>query len=339
MAARQQAGKRKLDGVGFSNDDLVELASERFEFGMHDAGSLDRFALPRRVGCVLETSNLFHAPDGTAFGRKTWSATGTTRAVLTAFHGLSGEADDFLPLARYLNPLGIAVHAPEMRGQGKDPLPSRRGGLTSMAPVLADIEAFSKETAAAFPGVPLFEYGESMGAMLLVHRHSKTPHPIPHVRGLILASPVIALKFTPNQWQRMVFTSCTTCLPWVRIMPEKFSSGDPMERIMTRDTDRQSYIESAPHRLNRVSLGFIGALTRAVQSSSGLAPDLTKPALALAGGHDSFVRPEQVREFAKAAPDVEFTEYPDSYHLLLHDHDREAVLARIADWLETKIAG
>ena len=73
------------------------------------------------------------APDGEAFPYSVWGANLKTgllpRAIVVAVHGLSGAALDFEPLGAHISPHGVLTFALELRGQGSDPDPKRRGDL------------------------------------------------------------------------------------------------------------------------------------------------------------------------------------------------------------------
>jgi alpha-beta hydrolase superfamily lysophospholipase len=86
---------------------------------------------------------------------------------MIAVHGLSGAALDYEPLGSHLARDGIATYALELRGQGNDPVPQRRGDLERIEDWYADLRAFFVLVRGQHPGVPAYDYGESMGAALL----------------------------------------------------------------------------------------------------------------------------------------------------------------------------
>ena len=59
------------------------------------------------------------------------------------------------------------------------------------------------------------------------------------------------------------------------------------------------------------------------------------PCLVLAAGKDVFLRPEQVRAWFDqlAASDKTFRLYPEAYHLLWNDWDKDLVMADIVSWM------
>ena len=117
------------------------------------------------------TQHEWKAPDGETFSYSFWAADlppdQRPRAVVVAVHGLSGAALDYEPLARHLAKHGVVTFALELRGQGNDPVPARRGDLARIEDWFADLSAFFSLVRSRHPGAQIYYYGESMGAALL----------------------------------------------------------------------------------------------------------------------------------------------------------------------------
>lgn len=73
------------------------------------------------------------------------------RAVVVAVHGLSGAALDYEPLGSHLAQHGVVTIALELRGQGNDPRPERRGDLAQIADWFSDLSAFFSLVRARYP--------------------------------------------------------------------------------------------------------------------------------------------------------------------------------------------
>ena len=279
----------------------------------------------------------FTASDGSVFSYSLWE-TGEPRAVMFAVHGLSGAALDFEPLGRRLAPLGFVTCAPELRGQGNDPLPARRGDLDRLETWFADLHAFFAQVRAQHPDLPVYFYGESMGAAILTRflaQASAEDAPA----GLILASPVIAIEARLPFWLNLIFRIVLAVWPGYRLDLRPLAKRDKSPRIVTRDEAHRTWYAKAPHKLDVFTLRFFKRLEQLINGCSAAAARVRLPVLVLYAGNDVFIRPELVeRFFARlASSDKELTLYPNSYHLLLHDHDCEAVLDRIVAWLEKRL--
>src|SRR5271170_3067071 len=166
------------------------------------------------------TQHEWKASDGETFSYSLWAADlppdQRPRAVVVAVHGLSGAALDYEPLGRHLAKHGVVTFAPELRGQGNDPVPKRRGDLARIEDWFADLSAFFSLVRSRHPGAQIYYYGESMGAALLIRFLAQAGESdLP--AGLVLASPVVALPAKPSWWQEQVFRFFLWARPTHRI--------------------------------------------------------------------------------------------------------------------------
>jgi acylglycerol lipase len=281
------------------------------------------------------------APDGATFSYSQWSsAHQPPRAIVVAVHGLSGAALDYEPLGRPLAPHGITTLAVELRGQGNDPFPTRRGDLVQIEDWYADLRAFLALVQGEHPGTPLYYYGESMGAALLT-RFLAQAAPSDQPAGLILASPVVALPRRAEPWQRWLFRLLLWLRPTFRVNVRKLAkpkNGQP-PALVTRDESHRRWFETAPHRLDRYTLRFFRCLHDLIDGCFDAAPRLRVPVLVIYAAHDVFIPPARVEEFFAllGSRDKQLRLFPEAYHLLLHDHDSAAALAEIEGWLLARL--
>jgi alpha-beta hydrolase superfamily lysophospholipase len=293
------------------------------------------------------TRHSWTAPDGETFSYSRWEACGTEPggepcAVMVAVHGLSGAALDYEPLGRYLAPRGVTTYAPELRGQGNDPRPSRRGDLETLDDWFADLDAFLGLVRQRHPSAPLYCYGESMGAALLV-RFFAGPGADTPAAGLILASPVVALPRRPAWWQETLFHFFLSIRPrhFINVRKLAGSKKNGPIKIVTRDEAHRKWFETAGHKLDSFTLRFFRSLFLLITGCREAAGKLRLPVLTLYATNDLFIPPARVEDFFDrlGSRDKERTLFPESYHLLLHDYDREQVLERIGQWLQPRLSG
>ena len=280
------------------------------------------------------------APDGELFPCEEWKAESGPRGVLVCVHGLSGAATDFSALAGAAAQEGFASLAMNLRGQGLDPRAARRGAFLDL-PVLAnDVAAFTRLAQTRFPGLPLFLCGESMGALIVSWTivHGKLDVPI---RGLLFSAPVVELK-KPSPWHlRLALRVLAVAAPNVRFYPAWFVSGKTGPLRVTRDEEHSRRVRSSPYFLRAYTVRFLQAFGELMDESRALAAHVRVPSLVLAAGQDVFIRPGQVRGWfdSLAAEEKTFRLYPEAYHLLWNDFDREIVLRDIQEWLGPRAAG
>jgi acylglycerol lipase len=282
------------------------------------------------------------APDGAVFSCLEWKAAAPDpRGIVVAIHGLSGAALDFEPLGRHLAPLGVTTFAPELRGQGNDPLVGRRGDLRRVKDWFADLHAFLALVRRDHPEIPLYFYGESMGAAILINFLAQAA-PEDQPAGLILASPVVALPRRATWWQKALFHFCIFIYPTLRINVRKLTKPKKNQppAYVTRDEGHRKWFETAPHRLDHFTIRFFRSLHDLVDGCFAAAPRIHVPVLVIFARHDIFIAPGPVKEFFAllGSQDKKGRLFPDAYHLLLHDHDSALVLGHIEEWLLGRLA-
>ena len=282
------------------------------------------------------------APDSERFSYSQWeSETQPPRAIVVAVHGLSGAALDYEPLGNHLAGEGITTYAPELRGQGNDPVVARRGDLASLEQWFADLRAFFALVRVQHPGAPIYYYGESMGAALLtrfVADAEQTDQP----EGLILASPVITVPGNPSWFRRVVFHVCYFFAPMRRVDVSKYTKrqdpNDPKFWV-TRDAAHREWFQGASHRITSFTFRFFKCLFDLFGGCLEAARRITVPVLVIYPQHDVYISPVRVQEFVAqlGSRDKESELFPESYHLLLHDFDKAQALARIERWLRARL--
>jgi alpha-beta hydrolase superfamily lysophospholipase len=288
------------------------------------------------------TRHNWQAPDGQTFPYSLWdipSGQGP-HAVVVAVHGLSGAALDFEPLATHLIPHGIITYALELRGQGNDPRPNHHGDLSQLDDWYRDLSAFFSLVRSRHPDSQIYYYGESMGAALLTRFLAQAGEPdLP--AGLILASPVIILQGKQPLWREWLFRFFLVVQPTRRIDVAKFTKRDRDDpsKWVTRNEAHRRWFETAPHRVTRFTFRFFKCLFDLISGCMEAAPKIEAPVLVIYAAKDVFIKPARVEEFFAqlGSLEKELRFFPESYHLLLHDHDKAEVLDQIESWILRRI--
>jgi acylglycerol lipase len=283
------------------------------------------------------------APDGETFPFSVWeSATQPPRAIVISVHGLSGAALDYDPLGAHLGGEGITTYASELRGQGNDPVASRRGDLLSLEEWYSDLRAFFALVRNQHPNVPLYYYGESMGSALLT-RYLAQSGESERLAGLILASPVIVIPGNPSWFRRAIFHLCFNLWPLRRVDVSKYTdrrdANDPKYWV-TRDEAHRQWFETASHRITSFTFRFFKCLFDLISGCMDAAPHVTAPVLVMYAGNEVYTPPQVTENFITrlGSKDKQSELFPESYHLLLHDFDKAQALERISRWLRERVA-
>ena len=259
------------------------------------------------------------------------------RAVVACIHGLSGSGEQFHPLPARLG--RYSFYALDLRGQGSDPVAARRGMALDLATQLRDIAQFLAALRRAHGGQRLFLMGESMGSLLsAAYAAQDRLPPDGEIDGVLLSVPVVGLKKEVPRFLKKTLAMLARYFPEARLSPSRFVNGKTSTPPLTRDTVYQESLREKPHHLRGFSLGFLAELGELIDNSHSHAERLRHPALVLAAGNDCFVKPRQIHAWFERIPSPDKTHllYPDAYHLLWHDWDRERVMRDIEAWLDER---
>lgn len=257
---------------------------------------------------------------------RTWLPPGAPRAAVIFVHGLGDHSGLHQVLGERLEPLGIAVVAPDLRGNGRSPGP--RGHVERWDRFRQDLRCLFIRTRAACPDIPLFLMGFSLGGLVVLDYALHYPD---GVRGVIAVAPPLGELGVPR-----VLLALGRVVS--RIWPG-FSLPTGMDlNGLSRDPQVVHDVVTDPlfHRLGsaRLSTEVSGTITELQEQ----APGFPLPILLLHGAADRMVAPEGSRRFIARVrhPDARLIEYPGAYHALLADLDREQVLADLCDWIAAR---
>ncbi len=285
------------------------------------------------------------APDGEVFSYSIWGTSTLPegerpRAVVVAVHGLAGAALDFEPLGSHLAAHRLVTVALELRGQGNDPRHERRGDLHQIEDWFRDLSAFFSLVRSRYPESQIYYYGESMGGALLT-RFVGQAREFDLPDGLVLASPVVVVPGKQSWWQLAMFHFFLRVRPSYRLNIRKYAERDRNDpsKWVTRDEAHRRWYETAPHKLDSYTVRFFKNLFELIGGCLEAAPKIKMPILVVYAAHDVFIPPAKVEEFFArlGSREKELRFFPESYHLLLHDHDKDEALERIEGWLLRRI--
>ena len=261
-----------------------------------------------------------------------WSPVGRPRARLLCVHGIGGHGGSFERLAQALMPHGYAVEALDLPGHGHSP--GRRGAMGRWSDWRGAVLAFLVDGVARFPGIPLVLVGHSMGGTVVLDLALEEPEALQRleVRGLILSNPALDPAGIAT-WRLLL----ARLLSW--LWPAFTLATGIADTAASRDPLVLAQRAADPWRHSRCSarLGseFLATSDRLRQAASAL----QLPLLLLQSGADQVTPGAGAQRFFAAAGSTDKTwrQYPESYHELYDDLDRDQVFADLLEWLERHI--
>lgn len=265
-------------------------------------------------------------PDG-AVPARSWEGAAPPRAQIIALHGFNDHKGAFIDLARFMAGKGILVSAYDQPGFGESP---GRGFWAGTDRLVAELDAQIRAARRERPAVPLFVLGESMGAAVVVAAQSRPG--APKIEGVILVSPAVWGGATLGPVYRATLATAETLMPGFVLSGGvggvRASDNIDMLRAMGRD----------PAYILRTRVDALAGLVGLMDIARSAAPDLGGRVLVLIGARDQVVSPAIQTSFARTLGtlDCQLAVYPNGWHLLLRDLERETVFADLLGWMEEK---
>lgn len=279
----------------------------------------------------------FHTFDGDQLPYTKWVPRQEPELVIIVVHGISGAISDYRPLAKHLlsDLPKVAIYGAETRGQGKDPIKERRGHINNREDWFKDLTSFSALVRKKHPKAKVVWCGESMGALIILHTYASASDHKNLCDAMILASPITDIRGDFPGWKVKAANLAGFLLPKARVSLESLSGRDEVR--VTKDTIHQEQAETNSYHIQKHTLRLLTTLGNMMQTSRKASEKLDLPLLILHGGEDVFSDPADVERFFNGLPEeVDGTRkyYPESFHLLFHDHQSDQVIGDIGKWLK-----
>jgi alpha-beta hydrolase superfamily lysophospholipase len=250
------------------------------------------------------------------------------RAVLLALHGFNDYSNSFAEPGPgpWFARQGITLVAIDQRGFGLAPGHGLWAGGQRMAEDVAAVAALLR---AEYPGLPLYLIGESMGGAVAMRAMAlDTP---PDVDGLILSAPAVW------GWRQMNGLYGAVLWTAARLAPSATLTGRGLEIWPSDNIEMLRALARDPLIVKETRIDALYGLVGLMDSAYAAAPEIGKPVLLLYGARDEIVPAAAiagtVERLAAAQTSVTSACYPDGYHMLLRDLQREQVWKDIAAWI------
>ncbi len=279
--------------------------------------SLELKERPESFLAMKDKTNLFYKQD---FPEK-------MKAVLVIVHGVCEHCGRYQYLAERLYAAGYGVMRFDLRGHGKSG--GKRGFVSSYLEFSQDVHEFVLKANKEAPNIPVYMLGHSMGAFISVAYAILYPH---EIKGQILSGlPAIILPLPSIRLlQRLPYN----LLPMLR-------AGNDLGKVVSRDPAVvKDYIED-PLNLKKSTIKMSGEMF--LKGPAWLALNIKEyglPCLLLHGGSDLIVTPASSQWFFDkiASTDKQRKVYPELYHEIYNEKERDEVISDTIAWLDAKTA-
>ena len=266
--------------------------------------------------------------DGTRLAQRRWDPDGTAhglvRGTVLIVHGLGEHSGRYEHVAAFLIARGWRVVAYDLRGHGHSE--GRRGAISHADDHLTDLTTVIDAVRSSHltPDPCLLLLGHSMGGAFAAQFAARGIRPID---GLILSSPALDPGLT--SFQRIQLAIGTALTPGLAL------SNQLAVDKLSHDPAVVAAYQADPLVHDRVTPRLARAIVDAGADAIDHAPQWTVPTLLLWAGDDRNVAPAGSARFAARAPQgvVTATVFPDWFHEIFNEPEREQVFAALDRWL------
>lgn len=277
----------------------------------------------------LDAENAMIAHDGARLGLTVWKTetADAPRHVIVGIHGMNNYAGEFRLAAPVWAAQGRAVYAYDQRGFGRSVNRGHWAGDELMREDLCTAVALAR---ARHPEAVISVVAISMGAAIAITAFASN-HP-PAADNLILSGPGLVGWGTLNPAYSGALKLMMAIGPGLRVSPPAFvkpTVSDNDAFIALQDADP---LHSRVNRIDQL-YGAISVMEQAHAVVGNL--PATVPVLAAYGARDRVVPPAGPRRSMKNFPaHIRTVYYPEGYHVLLSDNQRDRVIADYSAFMD-----
>ncbi|MBK5109471.1 MAG: lysophospholipase [Anaerolineales bacterium] len=279
---------------------------------------------------MQSSEDTFQGDAGLELYYKSWHPADQPKAVIVILHGVAEHSDRYLNVVDNLVPLGYAIYAYDQRGHGKSP--GQRGYLESWDEYRSDLKHFLDLVHQQEPGLPVFMYGHSQGALIaldfLINESNNLSGALVSASPLAsddAASPMLvtAAKILSRVWPTFSLDS--------PINPSQLSCD---ARVVQKYQDDPAVFKILTARWGTEYL-------KTQDEVREQAYKIDVPILIMHGGEDSLCDPEGSQYLYEqvSSADKTLKIYPSYFHEIHNEPGHITVIQDMNEWMSARLPG
>ncbi len=269
----------------------------------------------------------FHAPDGANLPLKSWKPEAENlSAIVIAVHGFNDYRNGFAFPASWWMQQGIATFAFDQRGFGEN-VPV--GIWAGEEQLVKDLVEFTKLVKSAYPEIPVYLLGESMGGAIVIA--TAVNEQLPDIEGIILSAPAVWGWQSLNLFYRVVLWTSA------HIVPEMTASGDGLGIQASDNISMLRNLGRDPKFIKQTRIDSVYGLVNLMEFAYVNAKHIQVPMLVLYGAKDEVIPKKPVDQMVQTLPaNADIVLYQEGWHLLLRDLQAKTVWQDVASWIGSR---
>ena len=271
----------------------------------------------------------FQGAAGQSVYHQYWTPEQTPRAILLVVHGAGEHSDRYAHLAEYFCEAGYVVAALDHIGHGRSD--GTYGHMDSFDHHLETLEVFRQQVAADFPGLPMVLLGHSMGGLIsacYLLRHQG------EFAACALSGPAIKTDLEPGFLQIAIIRLLSLLAPKLGVM-QLDSAGVSRDPAVVAAYQQDPLVNHG-----KMSARFVAELFRGMNEIQERAGEISLPLLVMHGEGDVMTAPSGSRFLHEAVSSTDKTLklYPELYHEIFNEPERDQVFADLLTWCDQQLA-
>jgi alpha-beta hydrolase superfamily lysophospholipase len=257
--------------------------------------------------------------DGTQLHLSIWEPAQHERSLLIV-HGLAEHMGRYQHVAEVFTAAGFRVVGLELRGHGDSE--GKRGHVDAWSQYGDDLAA-----ALAWMGGPCTVLAHSMGGLVVLDR-MLAPLPQP-ITELICTNPLLGVRVEAPAIKLMAAGLLSKLLPWLSLSNELDTAH------ISRDPEVVRAYEQDPRVYSTITPRWYTEMRAAMERVTGSTGSPEVPLLMVTSDADQICDPVASRKLANHwEGSTEQLRYPELYHEVLNEPEKQQVMAEILSWLD-----
>lgn len=277
---------------------------------------------------IARTERTFDGVGGVRIVYDVWTPDTTPRGVVVLAHGYGEHARRYDHVAEAFGQAGLAMYALDHRGHGR--AGGKRVRVRHMKEFVADYRTLVATARKENPGIPLIVLGHSMGGGIAFAYGVAHPD---EYDLMVLSGPAIAAHTGVSKAKAILGKAVGSILPDLPIeqIDADYVSRDP-KVVADYKADPLVY-------RGKIPAGIGKALLVVGETMERKAPGITAPLLVVHGEDDQLVSAEGSRRLVECigSTDVELKVYPELYHEVFNEPERDQVLDDVTSWIQARL--
>jgi len=267
---------------------------------------------------VEATHQTIRSADGTQLHIATWEPESYGHTLLIT-HGLAEHMGRYQHVAETFCAAGYRVIGLELRGHGDSE--GKRGHVDRWSQYCEDLTAALEHV-----GGPCVLLGHSMGGLVTLDR-IRDPLPYP-VQGVVLTNPLLGVRVEAPAVKLMLAGVLSKLLPWLSL------SNELDTQQISRDPEVVRAYEQDPRVYSTITPRWYTEMREAMERAHKWAASMQPPLLMVTSDADQICDPDAARRLTRSYGGcTEQLRYPELFHEVLNEPEKEQVMAEILAWL------